>query len=311
MARQQGSSAAGVPDNAGLMMIFISQPVDFLVDTVMGPIKDAVIEMKNLTRAINASFPNGLCKIQQPGFGDCLRRWLEDHTLDDMTLVRGLKEQADRQLSEVRGWLLHADNDDARDSIKERLLSDVHRRLEVHLAEWKLAVSQAGQLAVSQVGQLLSIFSLKASIKLELNSRLLIEEKFEFKRNFPKGYQRNSTKNYQIPLATKDDESLKVISLAPTPFVVKIASSFKFDVSLNVELENDLKALVHLVVDGMGVDFYLTTGAQHPVNFTGGNWTRTIKLEVLYERCHTACQYGFPKPQLLWDGHSRIERLRG
>eukprot|EP00964_Phaeocystis_antarctica_P016185 scaffold8941_cov44-Phaeocystis_antarctica.AAC.2 len=85
-----------------------------------------------------------------------------------MVHARGLKEQAHRQLEQVRGRLLHADNDDARDSTKERLLSDVHRRLEVHLAERKLAARQLGS-------ELVSISSLKASIQLGFDSRLLIE----------------------------------------------------------------------------------------------------------------------------------------
>ena len=236
---------------AGLMIIFTFpvsnfQAVKDAVDRVVAPIKDAVAEVEKFVKTLKDFF-DGL------SFG----RRLEELTPAEMVHARGLKEQAHRQLEQVRGRLLHADNDDARDSTKERLLSDVHRRLEVHLAERKLAARQLGS-------ELVSISSLKASIQLELDSRLLIEGQIE--------------KNYLLPLATKDESFEKIIPLGITPFFVKLAASFSVDASLEVQLEADLKALVHLVVDGMGVDFDLATGAENPVVFSEGNWTQSITL---------------------------------
>jgi len=286
------SSGAGrpVPDNSRLLMmifrflpLFNLQAVKDVVDRVMGPIEDAVAEVENFVKTLKDFFDDL-----------SFRRRLEELTPAEMVHARGLKEQARRQLEQVRGRLLHADNDDAHASTKERLLGDVHRRLEVHLAERKLVARQLGS-------ELVSISSLKASIKLELDSRLLIEGQIE--------------KNYHLPLATKDESFEKIIPLYPTPFFVKLAGSFSVDASLGVQLEADLKALVHLVVDGMGVDFNLATGAQNPVVFSKGDWTQTITLEVLYERRHIYSLpiYVFPKHQLLWAAHSssRKERLRG
>ena len=217
------------------------------MDRVIGPIREAVAEVEKFVKTLKDFF-DGL------SFG----RRLEELTPAEIVHARGLKEQAHRQLEQVRGRLLHADNDDARDSTKERLLSDVHRRLEVHLAERKLAARQLGP-------ELVSISSLKVSIQLGLDSRLLIEGQIE--------------KNYLLPLATKDESFEKIIPLGTTPFFVKLAASFSVDASLEVRLEADLKALVHLVVDGMGVDFNLATGAKNPVVFSEGNWTQSIMLK--------------------------------
>ena len=226
--------------------VFNFQAVKNAVDRVVAPIKDAVAEVKKFVNTLK-DFYAGL------PFG----RRLEELTPAEMVHARGLKEQAHHQLVLVRGRLLHADNDDARDITKERLLSDVHRRLEVHLAERKLAARQLGT-------ELVSISSLKASIQLGLDARLSIEGQIE--------------KNYLIPLATKDESFEKIILLGNTPFYVKLAASFSVDASFEVQLEADLKALVHLVVDGMGVDFDLATGAEKPVVFSEGNWTQSITL---------------------------------
>ena len=275
------------------MMIFrfspffnLLQAVKDVVDSVMGPINDAVAEVEKFVKTLK-------------GFFDDLsfRRRLEELTPAEMVHARGLKEQAHRQLAEVRGRLLHANHDDAHASTKERLLGDVHRRLEVHLAERNLVARRQ----LGSGSELLSISSLKASIKLGLDSRLLIEGQIE--------------KNEHLPLATKDGSFETMIPLYPTPFIGKLVVSFSVDASLGVQLEADLKALVHLVVDGMGVDFNLATGAQNPVVFSKGDWTQTITLEVLYERRHIYSLpiYVFPKNQLLWAAHSssRKERLRG
>ena len=216
------------------------------MDRVVGPIKDAVAEVMKFVKTLKDFF-DGL------SFG----RRLEELTPAEMVHARGLKEQAHRQLEQVRGRLLHADNDDAYDSTKERLLSDVNRRLEVHLAERKLAARQLGS-------ELISITSLKASIKLGLDSRSLIEGQVD--------------KNYLLPLATKGESFELIITLVPTPFFVKLRRSFSVDASLGVQLEADLKALVHLVVNDMGVDFDLATGAQNPVVFSEGDWTQTVTL---------------------------------
>ena len=216
------------------------------MDEVIKPIEAAVNEVKKFVNTLKEFFE-----------GLSFRRRLEELTTAEVAHARGLKDQAHRQLEQVRGRLLHADNDDARDSTKERLLSDVHRRLEAHLAERKLAARQLGP-------ELVSISSLKVSIQLGLDSRLLIEGQIE--------------KNYLLPLATKDESFEKIIPLGTTPFFVKLAASFSVDASLEVRLEADLKALVHLVVDGMGVDFDLATGAENPVVFSEGDWTQSITL---------------------------------
>eukprot|EP00964_Phaeocystis_antarctica_P138785 scaffold103442_cov48-Phaeocystis_antarctica.AAC.1 len=85
-------------------------------------------------------------------------------------------------------------------------------------------------------------------------------------------------KDYLLPLATEDDSFEKNIPIPYTPFYVKLAASFSVDASLEVQLEANLKALVHLVVDSMGVDFNLATGAENPVVFSEGNWTQSITL---------------------------------
>ena len=252
---------------------------------MIGPIKAAVAEVEGFVKTLKDFF-DGL------SFG----RRLEELTPAEMVHARGLKEQAHRQLEQVRGRLLHADNDDARDSTKERLLSDVHRRLEVHLAERKLAARQLGP-------ELVSISSLKASIQLGLDSRLLIEGNISVsvggggdgvggggggdggkgggkkKKGGGKKKKKKKKNNYLLPLeATRDESFEKIIPLPSTPFFVKLAASFSVDASLEVQLEADLKALVHLVVDGMGVDFDLATGAENPVVFSEGDWTQSITL---------------------------------
>ena len=208
---------------------------------MVGPIKDAVAEVKAFVKELK-SFFDGL------SFG----RRLEELTPAEVVHARGLKEQAHSQLEQVRGRLLHADNDDARDSTKERLLLDVHRRLEAHLAERKLLA----------LPELLSISSLKTSILFNLDSRMLIEAQKD--------------QRYLFPLVTKDNKKQVRIPLSPLPFTLKLAGSFSVDVLLEVEAERDLKARVHLVLDGMGIEFDLSTGAENRVVFSEGDWTQTI-----------------------------------
>ena len=218
------------------------QAVKHAVNRVVGPIEDAVEEVKAFVETLKKVFDR-----LKGVFG----RRLEELTPAEMVHARGLKEEAHRQLTEVRGRLLHADNDDARDSTKERLLLDVHRRLEAHLAGRKLTARQLGS-------ELVSISSLKASIKLAFDSRSVITG--------------NIKKDYLFPLASEAESFEKIIPLNPTPFFARLAGSFSVDAALEVRLEADLKALVHLVVDGMAVDFDLATGAQNPVVFSEGNW---------------------------------------
>ena len=217
-----------------------TQAVKDAVDKVIDPIKVAIEEVQAFVEELK-SFFDGL------SFG----RRLEELTPAEVVHARGLKEQARHQLEQVRGRLLHADNDDARDSTKERLLLDVHRRLEAHLAGRKLTARQLGS-------ELVSISSLKASIKLAFDSRSVITG--------------NIKKDYLFPLASEAESFEKIIPLNPTPFFARLAGSFSVDAALGVRLEADLKALVHLVVDGMAVDFDLATGAQNPVVFSEGNW---------------------------------------
>ena len=64
---------------------------------------------------------------------------------------------------------------------------------------------------------------------------------------------------------------------------------------MGVKLKADLKALVHLVVDDMSVDFNLATGAQNPVVFSAGDLTQTRSLPVCVSEASTTL--GCPKPE--------------
>ena len=232
------------------------------------PIEAAVNEVKKFVKTLKDFF-------EDLSFG----RRLEELTPAEVAHARGLKEQAHRQLEQVRGRLLHADNDDARGSTNERLLViDIHRRLEAHLAERKLAARQLGS-----DDQLISISRLKASITLEIDSRMLIEG------------QKDDL--LLLPLVTEDKAIDRIIGLPPTPFVVKLSAAFSADIHLEVQVEADFKALVHLVASGMGVTFDLSTGADNPAVFSEGDWTQTITLEVLSERCATQ-RASLPFPSL-------------
>uniref|UniRef100_A0A7S0F1E8 Uncharacterized protein n=1 Tax=Phaeocystis antarctica TaxID=33657 RepID=A0A7S0F1E8_9EUKA len=213
------------------------------VDEVIKPIEAAVNEVKQFVKTLKDFFESL-----------SFRRRLEELTPAEVARARGLKEQAHSQLEQVRGRLLHADNDDARDSTKERLLLDVHRRLEAHLAERKLAARQLGS-------ELVSISSLKASITLEINSRMRIEGQKD--------------DNLLIPFVSADKAIEKLIPLPPTPFAVKLSAAFSADIHLEVQVEGDFKALVRLVSSGMGVTFDLSTGADNPAVFSDGDWTNS------------------------------------
>ena len=215
------------------------------------PIEAAVNEVKKFVNTLKEFFE-----------GLSFRRRLEELTTAEVAHARGLKEQAHRQLEQVRGRLLHADSDDARGSTNERLVLDIHRRLEAHLAERKLAARQLGS-----DDQLISISSLKASITLEINSRMLIEGQKD--------------DNLRIPFVSADKAIEVLIPLPPTPFAVKLSAAFSADIHLEVQVEGDFKALVRLVSSGMGVTFDLSTGADNPAVFSDGDWTQAITLEVL------------------------------
>eukprot|EP00964_Phaeocystis_antarctica_P052594 scaffold30802_cov61-Phaeocystis_antarctica.AAC.2 len=220
------------------------------VDEVIKPIEAAVNEVKKFVNTLKEFFE-----------GLSFRRRLEELTTAEVAHARGLKDQAHRQLEQVRGRLLHIDSDDARGSTNQRLVLDTHRRLEAHLAERKLAARQLGS-----DDQLISISSLKASITLEIDSRMLIEGQKD--------------DDLLLPLVTEDKAIDMIIGLAPTPFVVKLSAAFSADIHLEVKVEGDLKALVHLVASGMGVTFDLSTGADTPAVFSEGDWTQTITLEA-------------------------------
>ena len=221
---------------------------------VIEPITVAVEEVKKFVDTLKNYFD-----------GLSFRRRLEELTPADMVHARGLKEEAHRQLTEVRGRLLHADNDDARDSIKERLNLDIHRRLEAHLAERKLAARQLD-------AELVSISNLKVSITFTLDSRMLIEAQKD--------------QDHFFPLATKSNGFERFMPLRPTPFTVRLAASFSVDVFLRVKVEGDAKAEVHLVGNRIGIEFDLSSGANERAIFKG-DWTQTITSEVASERCHT------------------------
>ena len=215
----------------------------------MKPIEAAVNEVKKFVKTLKDFFESL-----------SFRRRLEELTPAEVAHARGLKEQAHRQLEQVRGRLLHADSDDAHGSTNERLVLDIHRRLEAHLAARKLAARQLGS-----DDQLISISSLKASITLEINSRMRIEGKMD--------------ENFLLPLVTEDKAIEMLIALPPTPFAVKLSAAFSADIHLEVEVGGDFKALVRLVANGMGVTFDL--GGRVPIVFSVGDWTQAITLEVL------------------------------
>ena len=205
--------------------------------------------------------------------GLSIRRRLDDMTHAEMIHARGLKEQAHRQLEQVRGSLLHAKRDHARgaDGAKERLLLDVNRRLKKHFAGRKLAARRRLQGGVSLADELITISSLDVSISFNLNSRLLIESQRE--------------EGFLLPLVQFEDEGEDGVELpndliagwpeyAPALFAIKLKKSFTVDLSLEVSLEVDFKALLHIVVNRMTVDFDLSTnaGGERAV-LSEGDWT--------------------------------------
>lgn len=72
------------------------------------------------------------------------KRRLEELSAADFDRVNELMPQAHRQLIEVQSRLLQVGHVDNRAFAKERLLLDVHRRLEAHLAKRKLGAPQHG-----------------------------------------------------------------------------------------------------------------------------------------------------------------------
>ena len=226
------------------MPVFNPQAVKGAVDTVIQPIKDAIGVVEGFVKNLKTFFD----KIS-------LGRRLEEVTHAEVAYARGLKEQAHSQLEQVRGRLLHADNDHARDGTKERLQLDINRRLEAHFAERKLAARRLED-------ELITIKKLMVSISFNLNSRLLIE------------YQR--TENRKFSMAKQDQASERNIPLSPTPFLLKLATSFSVDFSLEVMLGGDFKAQLKIVVDRMAVDFDLSRDAGKRAVLSEGDWTHTI-----------------------------------
>ena len=227
----------------------VVQAVKNSVDAVIDPIKFALNDVEKFVNSLKDYF-DGL------PFG----RRLEELTPADMVHAYGLKDQAHRQLEQVRGRLLHADNDNARDSTKERLQLDVHRRLEAHLAERKLA---ARQLHADL--QLVSISNLKVNITFTLDSRMVIKA------------QEDAAHLFALP--TKSNTFGQIVPLLPTPFIVRLAGSFSVDVSLQVKVEGQVNALVHLVAENVGITFDLSSGANKRLTFTG-DWGHTITLDM-------------------------------
>ena len=94
------------------------QAVKDAVKAVIKPIEFAVEQVETFVKSLKDF--DGL------SFGRRLEELAPAYTVH----AYGLKDQAHRQLEKVRGRLLHADNDNAHESIKERLQLDVYRRLE-------------------------------------------------------------------------------------------------------------------------------------------------------------------------------------
>jgi len=227
------------------MPVFNPQAVKGAVDTVIQPIKDAIAVVEGVVKDIKRFFDDL----------DLRRRQLEEVTHAEVVHTRGLKEQAHRQLAEVRGRLLHADTDHARHGTQELLQLDINRRLEAHFAERKLAARRLE-------GEIIEIKKLKVSISFNLNSRLLIES--------------TRTGFYPFQMAKKNRAFEQIIPLSPTPFLLKLATSFSVDLSLMIKLEGDFKAQLELVVDRMAVDFDLSESARERAIVSEGDWTHTI-----------------------------------
>ena len=71
------------------------------------------------------------------------RRLVEELPSSDLDHAKKLLPRLHRQLEEVQSRLRQVTHDDNLALVKERLLFDVHRRLEAHLAERQLSSSDA------------------------------------------------------------------------------------------------------------------------------------------------------------------------
>ena len=218
---------------------FHLQAVKDAVDRVIQPIKDAIDAVKDFVDNLN-EFVDGISIGRR---------------LEEMTRARGLKEQAHRQLAEVRGRLLHAENEHARGGIKERLHLDINRGLEAHFTEPKQAARRR-----LEAGELITISNLIVSIPLNLTSRLLIEVK--------------KMEEYEWNLVDVDKDFELSFPLGPTPFTIKLAVSFIAKLDLEVRFEGDFKALLNIVIIRMAVNFDLSTkDAGERAVFDKGDWT--------------------------------------
>ena len=224
------------------------QAVTDVVDQVIEPIKYAM----------------GFLKVSVDDIKEFFNNLKIGRRLEETIRAHRLKEQAHRQLAEVRGRLLHARSDHVLDGIKERLRLDINQGLEAHFAERKRRrLSLAGAAAAGGVtSELISIKKLSISIPLYFYSRLLIET--------------DKDELFQKELVKVDFDKALNLPLVPTPFYLQLGASFNVNLDLQIQLVGDFKALLEIKVDGLGLTFDLSTNADEPVGFSFGDLTHTI-----------------------------------
>ena len=244
------------------MLIFNRQAVERAVNTVMDPIRSGISAIQGFVNVIKNLVDN------IPGVGRRLEVWtparitrrLKELTPGEVAHVGTLETEATRQIIEVKRRLLQEDHDDAHDATKERLMRDVHRRMEAHLVKRELQVEDSSQ------SPLISISSLKSSINFDLDLKIEVEaEKFDFE--------------YQLPIPKREIEHR--IPLGTTPFVVKLYASFDMAGSCITGVIGGIavEALVHIVGSNLKVDFDLGSDAQERADFSLGDWSQS-KFEL-------------------------------
>ena len=228
----------------------------------MDPIRSGISAIQGFVNVIKNLVDN------IPGVGRRLEEWtparitrrLKELTPGEVAHVGTLETEATRQIIEVKRRLLQVDHDDAHDATKERLMRDVHRRMEAHLVKRELQVEDSSQ------SPLISISSLKSSVNFDLDLKIEVEaEKFDFE--------------YQLPIPKREIEHR--IPLGTSPFIVKLYASFDMAGSCITGVIGGIAAgaLVHIVGSNLKVDFDLGSDAQERADFSLGDWSQS-KFEL-------------------------------
>ena len=227
----------------------------------MDPIRLGISAIQGFVNVIKNLIDNTI------GVGRRLEEWtparitrrLEELTPGEVAHVGTLETEATRQIIEVKRRLLQVDHGDAHVATKERLVRDVHRRMEAHLVKRELSVEDTSR------SPLVSISSLKASVNLDFNLDLKIEvrlDRFDFE--------------YQLPIPKREIE--RFIPLGSTPFLVRLYASFDMSGSCITGVIGGIaaNALVHIVGSDLTVDFDLSSNAQNLVpDFSLGDWSQS------------------------------------